>query len=109
MWQGDSKMVNETIPTRYLVRVDHDSFFKARTANGEVLSTHVMSYARSMSYDAADEIARALQETGYGNAIVSDLRGNPVDLKTLRSMSSAGGVEEFMDIWLTSKEIESAH
>ena len=101
--------MNEQIPARYLVRVNHNSLFKARTVEGKVLSTKVMSYARSMGYDAADEVARSLQEIGFAGAVVSDLYGQPVDLTTLNSAPARKGLEEFLDIWLTPSEVGSGN
>jgi hypothetical protein len=97
--------VNEKIPTRYLVRLNHNSFFKARTPEGKVLSTKVMSFARGMGYDAADEVARTLQEMGFVGAVVSDLYGQPIDLKTLNSVPSTDGLKEFLGIWMASSEV----
>jgi hypothetical protein len=63
----------------YLVRFSEVWFYLARIPNDKKLhGTLFMSYALRMSYLVACEIALRIRKQGYGDALVTNLNGDPI-------------------------------
>lgn len=62
----------------YIVRFSENLYFCAIDSSGEVIGTPFPSFAARFSYLVGAEIAAALREKGYADAVVTNLFGQPV-------------------------------
>jgi hypothetical protein len=84
----------------HIVRIDDEQHFFTALRNGQVYGTEFPSAATSFEYDLADAICRRLRDRGYDGAVVCDLRGQPVNvasLKTAKEVSDVGLLEYWDD------------
>ena len=84
----------------YIVRIDDEQHFFTVLRDGLVYGTEFPSAATSFVYDVADAICRRLRDRGYMGSVVCDLRGQPVNvasLKTIKEISDAGLLEYWDD------------
>jgi hypothetical protein len=98
----------------YLVRFATDRFFRQRTADGKAaLGSPYMSLGTNMTYLVATEIAKILQEMGYGDALVCDRLGKPVSLASIQNPQQPD-IDEFLQVWMDTpidapKEVTVEH
>lgn len=68
----------------FLVKFQEKHFYLARTPGDKSLhGTLFMSYALRMSYRVAVEVAQSIRALGWGDALVTNLNGDPISLENI--------------------------
>jgi|BogFormECP03_OM2_1039629.scaffolds.fasta_scaffold10319_2 hypothetical protein len=83
----------------HIVRVDDEQHFFTALREGQVYGTEFPSVATGFDYDLADAICRRLRDRGYAGAVVCDLRGEPVNVASLKTAQpvSEQRISEYWD------------
>lgn len=82
----------------HIVRVDDAQHFFTVLRDGQVYGTEFPSVATSFEYDVADAICRRLRDRGYLGAVVCDLRGEPVNVASLKTTKEISDVN-LLEFW----------
>src|SRR5438105_3869966 len=81
----------------YIVLFAKEYFFTGRDSDGYARGTLFPSFATGMTYLTAAAVAQALRRSGYKDAIVADLHGQPVlPGETKKDVCEP---EEFKRVW----------
>ena len=79
---------------KYLVRFAQNYLFVRKTADSPVAQgSRYLSTGTQFSFLAAAEVTRRLRAAGYGDAVVANLRGEPVTMENVNQAESYNEIE----------------
>jgi hypothetical protein len=92
-------------PKDFIVQIDDERNFFTVLRDSLVFGSPFPSYATNMEYEVADAVCRRIREKGYFEAVVCDLRGEPV---TAASLESPKAVSEWRikEVWNDPLSVE---
>lgn len=92
--------------SKYLVRFADRYFFVGLDENGSPTGTLYPSYARTMSYMVAVEVAIRLQDIKYTDAVVATQYGKPALPEDTRALvKNLGESDEFKSAWNSAMDL----